>query len=345
MARETLDVYKQALEERKVLVIKLGGLGDLILVTPSLRALRRYFPKARISLLIDERFSSIVENCPYVNELILFDRRKESLAGLVSELRRRNFDISLDFKNSNFTHIAAYLSKIPYRYGFSKGLVGFLLNHPERLSRELAEEPVRQQFRILRRLGIVDFDDALELWTSAQDDNLMQEVLKGKGVSSQDKVIGLSLSASPEWPTKNWPLEKFSELSRLLIQKGFKVVLLGSAYLKEKMDIFPKDENIIDLVGDTDLRQLVSLISRLDAMVTADSAPMHIAASLNTKIVALFGPTNPKRHTPPARYIEVLTGQLGCQPCYKRACFNKDKMACLNKISAQEVLDKIIGLI
>ncbi|MDD5356292.1 MAG: glycosyltransferase family 9 protein, partial [Candidatus Omnitrophica bacterium] len=286
-------------------------------------------------------FKAIIENCPYIDELILFDRKKKNIRALVSELKQRNFGISVDLKNSGFTHLAAYLSAIPCRYGFSRGITGFLLNHSEGLSKGLSEEPVKQQYRILRQLGISDFEDTLQLWPLSQDDNIIELALNKKGISKQDRVIGLAIGASPEWPTKNWPIENFSELSRRLSQAGLKVVLLGGDYLKEKINIFPKDKNIISFVGDTDLNQLVSLIKKLDVLVTPDSAPMHIASAVKTKIIALFGPTDPERHIPPAKEIEVLVKRIGCQPCYKRKCANKERMACLNKISVEEVLDKI----
>jgi len=341
MAKETLKVYKEAYQDKNILVVKLGGLGDLILATPSLKALRNKFPGARISLLTDKRFKGIIESCPYIDELILFDRKKKNLGVLVSELKKRNFGISIDFKNSGFTHFAAYFSGIPHRYGFSRVITGICLNHPERLSKNLSEEPVKQQYRILKRLGISSFEDELQLWPRKHDDEVIERVLNDKGVLKQDRVIGLAVGASPEWPTKNWPIENFSGLSRRLAQSGFKVVLLGTDYLKEKISAFPKDKNIVSFIGDTDLNQLVSLIKRLDILVTPDSAPMHIACAVKTKIIALFGPTDPERHIPPAEEIEVLVKHIDCQPCYKRKCVNKEKIACLVKISVEEVLDKI----
>jgi lipopolysaccharide heptosyltransferase II len=344
MARETRDVYQKALVDKKILVIKLGGLGDLILATASLRALREKFPAAKISLLIDKHLSPIIKNCPYIDELILYERKKRKISQLISGLKKKDFDISIDFKNSNFTHLIAYLSNIPCRYGFSKGLDGFLLNNPLRLSPNLNEEPVKQQFRILEKLGISNFNDGLELWTESKEDIFIEKVLQEKGVSRGDQIIGLSIGASPQWPTKNWPLENFVNLSQQLILRGFKVALLGGDCLKEKAGAFPEDKNIINFMGETTLRELVSLIKRLAVLVTPDSAPLHIASAVNTKIVALFGPTDPQRHSPPADKIKVLVKHIDCQPCYKRRCPHKDKMACLKQISVEEVLEEIIEM-
>ena len=340
MTKQTLEVYREAVERKNILVIKLGGLGDLILATPSLRMLRRRFPQAKISLLINSTFQFLVKNCPYVDDLILFDRKKKSYLKLIDDLKRIKFDLSIDFKNNSLSHSIAYLSRIPSRYGFSRGLTGFLLNYSEALPKDLDEEPVKQQYRILKKLGVLSFDDSLELWPNRKDEEFIDSILSTRGVLRGDKLIGLAIAASPEWPTKNWPIENFSKLSEKLIQQGFKVILLGASYLKEE-DRFLKDRRIISFIGKTNLNQLVSLVKRLDILVTPDSAPMHIASATGTKILALFGPTNPERHTPPSRDIDILVKHIDCQPCYKRRCINREELACLINISVEEVFNAI----
>ncbi|MBL7131586.1 MAG: glycosyltransferase [Candidatus Omnitrophica bacterium] len=341
MSEETLDVYRETKGQKKILVIKLGGLGDLILATPSLKMLRRQFPKAKISLLINSDIQPLVRDCPYIDDIILFDRKKKRLLELIDDLRQREFNLSIDFKNNNLTHLIAYLAKITSRYGFSRGPTSFLLNQPETLPQDSIEQPVKQQLRILKKLGVTFFDDALELWPSREDDDFIDNALKEKGVLREDKLIGLAIGASPEWPTKDWPIDNFTKLSQMLIQEGLKVILLGTQYSKQKVDRFPDDNRVISFVGDTNLNQLVSLVKRLDVLITPDSAPMHIASAVGTKIIALFGPTEPKRHIPPGGEIDALVRQINCQPCYKRKCINKEKLACLEKISPEEVFNLI----
>ncbi|MFC1646458.1 glycosyltransferase, partial [Candidatus Omnitrophota bacterium] len=122
MSEKTLDVYREVARKKNILVIKLGGLGDLILATASLRMLRKQFPQAKISLLINSAFHSLVADCPYTDDVILFDRKKKRLSRLIDDLRKRKFDYSVDLKNNSLTHLIAYLSKIPSRYGFARGL-------------------------------------------------------------------------------------------------------------------------------------------------------------------------------------------------------------------------------
>jgi len=342
MTKKTLDVYREEAGEKKILVIKLGGLGDLILATPSFKMLRAQFPKSKISLLINKDFNSLVANCPYIDDVILFDRKKTRPLQLISSIKKMKFDLSVDFKNNNFTHLISYLARIPFRYGFSKGLAGCLLNCVEKYDRNQIEMPVRQQFRILKRLGVENIDDMLELWTDKRDDDFIENVLKKSNISKKDKLVGLAIGASPEWPTKDWPIGNFSKLSSMLLQKELKVILLGAEYSKDKADRFPKDKGIINFIGQTNLGQLVSLIKRLDILVSPDSAPMHIASAMETDILALFGPTEPERHIPPGGRVSALVKKIHCQPCYKRKCANRDKLECLNKISVDEVYNLII---
>lgn len=342
MSENTLAVYREILDKKNILIIKLGGLGDLILATPSFRMLRKQFPQARISLLVDSKFEPLIEDCPYIDGLILFDRKKTRLFKLIDDLKERDFDLSIDFKNNGLTHIIPWLAKIPFRYGFYKGLTGSLLNCPERLSRDIAEQPVKQQFRILQKLGVKKFEDELELWPYKEEDDFIEDTLSKKGTIKGDRLIGLALGASPEWPTKDWPIENFSRLTLKLLERGFKVILLGLEHSKEKVEKLPKDKGVVSLIGETNLGQLASLIKRLDCLVTADSAPMHVAGAVETNTIALFGPTDPKKHLPPGEKVKALAKNLDCQPCYKRNCINKNKLACLEMISVDEVFDLII---
>ncbi|MFC1646456.1 glycosyltransferase family 9 protein [Candidatus Omnitrophota bacterium] len=140
----------------------------------------------------------------------------------------------------------------------------------------------------------------------------------------------------------DWPIDNFPKLSKMLIEKGIKVILLGTQHSKDKVGKFPKDKGIVSLVAETNLSQLISLIKRLDILVSGDSAPMHIGSAVGVKTIALFGPTDPIKHTPPGGRVIALVKRIKCQPCYKRSCINKEKLDCLNKISIDEVFDLIL---
>ncbi len=345
MTQKTLAVYREVEREKKILIMKLGAMGDLILGTPSFRMIRERFPEASISLLVDKRISGLVASCPYLNEAIPVNREKLNqfpyLLKVAKQIRREGFDLCVDLQNSKWTHLLAAFSGIPERYGFYRGMFGFLVNRPDR-SFHVADSPVKHQFRILSKIGVQKLDETLELWPDPVSESRVEEWLGPHPAPS--KVIGLVVGSSPNWPTKRWPLENFKALADDLIEKHqCRVILLGTEEDLELTKGFANghSDKVINLVGKTSLQDLVSLVKSLDVLVTGDTAPLHIAAAMKTKIVSLFGPTDAKRHMPPATKPIVLTRHLPCQPCYKGECRNEENLACLRKISVSEVLQAV----
>ncbi|MBI3313399.1 MAG: glycosyltransferase, partial [Candidatus Omnitrophica bacterium] len=305
MTEKTLEVYQEVRRYKNILVIKLGAMGDLILAVPSFRMIRRRFPDARISLLVDKKIASLVSRCPYLDEIIPVDRKKISrlsfLAKLSKRLRGETYDLSVDLQNSKWTHLIAFLAGIPQRFGFSRGGLGFLLNRPDK-NFHAGDEPVRHQFRILSKLGVKEFDDELELWPEAESEKRIQEICDAIDPIRSCKWVGLVIGSSPKWLTKRWPMANFSALADRLIKKlNCRIVLIGARedaeLVKEFQTRFP--EKVVDLVGKTSLSDLTALMKQIHVLVTGDTAPLHVAGAMKTKIVALFGPTDPKRHMPP----------------------------------------------
>lgn len=341
MLSATLKVYEEVLDEKKILVLKLGAAGDVILATPSFRMLRRRYSKALISLVVDKSLAGLVSASGYFDEIIPVDRKKLSkpdyLLRLAKKLRREGYDISVDFQNNKWTHLLAFLSGAAQRYGFARGRLAFLLNRPDHGFNSV-EPPVKHQFRILSKLGIPVYEDTLELHPSDVSEKKAAEWFENAGTS---KTIGLVVGSSPAWPTKRWPIENFQQLADRLTAKGMRVVLIGSPEDAALVKDFRKNPLVTDLTGKTSLEDLVSVMKRVDVLVTGDTAPLHVAAAVRTRLVSLFGPTDPRRHMPPALDATVLMRHLQCQPCYSGRCKNAETLACLRKISVDEVWDAV----
>lgn len=346
MTDATLRVYQEAIEDQRILMIKIGALGDIVLATPSLRMVRKRYPSAHLALLVDRKFYKIVERCPYIDELILVDRDKswKTLAGFLKlshRLKRSVFDISIDLQNTTKTHLLALLSGIRTRVGYRRFWTGRFLTQGVGRFRDILP-PVVHQFRVLEHVNVHNFDDALELWPSKAAGDSILEMLEREWVSPEQILVGFVLGASNRWITKQWPLENFIELSRRLSNGlGARVVLIGSADDRVLADQFKEQCNIpaVDFVSHTDLDELSALVKRLNVLVTGDSAPMHIAAAVKTPIVALFGPTNPERHVPPGKGHTVLYKQVKCSPCYRTTCHVGH--ICMKHISVEEVFRAI----
>ncbi|MBF0493781.1 MAG: lipopolysaccharide heptosyltransferase II [Candidatus Omnitrophica bacterium] len=348
LMKKKLELYEKILNYKKILVFKLSSLGDIILSIPSLRAIRKKFPEGVIKVMVDKRFKDVLENVPCINGTIPVDLNGEhkgmNLLKLAKEVRAQDFDISLDLQNNRKSHVLAYLGAIPVRAGFSSRKWSFLLNRKAHLP-EKPMDPVEHQLLVLKNIGIGRIDKELELWTRTENDEWVEKFLLDNWIQKDQKIVGFSMSASEKWKSKNWPSASFQELAAMLgEEKSIRVVLLGSAeQSKVAEDITSKlKTKPVNAVGLTDIGRFISLVKKCSLVVTGDSASMHVAAAVKTPFVALFGPTDPKRHAPFFRNSEIIRRKIKCSPCYKGTCTVGYK--CMAQIRPREVFGAVTRL-
>lgn len=348
MAEKTIKVYEELSSDLRILVIKISSLGDVVLATPSIRALRNKFPQAKLFCLVDKNNRQVIERSPYLDGIITCDFKEkdkglQGLLNIAAELRRYCFDIVVDLQNSRKSHILAFLSGALKRYGYNNKKFSFLLNYRVKKN-PLILAPVEHQFQTLELLGINSKDTHLEIWPSKEDEEYINKILSTEWLSYKEPLIGINLAASSSWLTKCWPIEKISMLCDKLSEKNMRSIITGTEEdlpLLEKLLKLTKSKPL-NFVGKTTILQLACLIRKCSAFVSADSAPLHVAAAVNVPIVALFGPTSPERHMPPAKKFAIINHNIECSPCYKPEC--RDNI-CLRNISTDEVFSAIERLI
>ncbi|MHB8154609.1 MAG: lipopolysaccharide heptosyltransferase II [Candidatus Omnitrophota bacterium] len=351
MVKNTLDVYREVLNNFKILVIKFSSLGDVILSTAGLRAIREKFPQEnyKISFLIGEESKDILLRSPYIDELLVCDlkNKDKGLAGLWGIgriLRKKNFDLVIDLQNSRSSHLLAYLSGCINRYGYNNKKFAFLLNHTI-CDLEPWVDPVTHQFRILKMLGIDLLNNALELWPSSEDQKAVDELLNAQWLSQAQKVVGINISASQRWSTKLWPMEYLICLCEELGLKDIRVIITGTSEdqaLASTLINSLKNTKVINACGKTNINELAVLIKKCQVFISADSSPLHIASAVGTPFIALFGPTDARRHLPPGKNCVVIHKELRCSPCYKTKCRSK---SCMVQISPAEVFAAVMKLL
>ncbi len=360
MVKNTLDVYKDALTNFKILIIKFSSLGDIILSTAGLREIRKKFSaNFRISFLVGEESKDVLLRCPYIDELLVADLKNKDkglrgMLNLARILRKRDFDMVIDLQNNRKSHILSFLSLSLNRYGYDNKKFSFLLNHRIK-DEKLPIEPVSHQFKILNMLGIEanialhqewGLEAAyLELWPTEDDQRYIDDFLNAHWLSAHQRLIGINISASSRWFTKSWPLAHIVKLCEELGPGDLRVVITGTQNdLPAAEALMNAVENIklINACAKTTVNQLACLIKRCAVYISADSSPLHVAASVNTPFVALFGPTDPRRHLPPAKNYVVIKKDLPCSPCYKSKCKTKK---CMELIEPQEVLEAVKKLL
>ncbi len=347
MIDRTVAVYEECLTQPRVLIWKLGALGDVILATPTLRAVRQQFPRAWIALAVGRSAYEAVARCPYLDSFIIYDSRrmKRSLwAGraFMHRLRQERFDLSIDLQNSSRTHWLAWWAGIPVRIGYRRKF-GWLLNPGVRLPRVVLA-PVAHQHYLLRQAGMAPAGDALELWPSELDQQAADQLLPVR--RADQALIGLHPGGSARWQTKRWELARWARLCEALMQQGFAVVILGGPEeqaLGQTLQRTMKQQPTL-LIGRTNLTQLACVIRRCDLLLAHDSVSLHLAAAVGTPTVALFGPTDPRRHLPPTFIGQVIQKEMFCSPCYSPRCRTLTH-ACMKRISVEEVLKASLTLL
>lgn len=308
----------------RILIMRYRFIGDTILTTPFLRNLRRACPDARIDVLVGPRSGEVLECCPYIDELIVFDTtrfhkydsgegRSRSFWSYAFDLRKRRYDTVFVLKRSFSSAVLAFLTGAANRIGFDTEFRRFLLTKP--LPFDPGRHEVESLLDVLRAQGIPVVDDYLEAFTSdneqAEIERLVPELRAGG-----PKLL---VHAAAAHPAKMYPLESWAQALKVVVRESgarlFFTGAAGDAPLYSRLASLAAVQSV-DLTGKLNLRQSLALYRNLDAAVCVDSGPAHMAAAAGIPVVAIFGPTDPGRWRPwgPAHRVVADPGLKGC-PC------------------------------
>ncbi len=324
-----------------ILVRAPNWLGDVIMITPHVRALRGAFPKARISVLVKKPFAGVFENSDAVDEIIPFDsdRGWKNIFALKKVIKGRGFDLAVIFPRSFRSAFSIFLARVPNRIGYKVEMRGLMLT--EALAREkdlLRTHRVNYYANLLAPLGITEVPDRTEIFPSDRDGERVRELLQFRG---EGPLLAMHCGAS-YGTAKQWPHEKFAGLARKAREEfGATVVLIGG---KAEAGAARKiaesaDCDCIVTAGKTSVGELAALLRECDLLVTNDTGPMHVADAAGTRIVAIFGPTDPVTTSPYGPNARIVTVEAECSPCLKRVCPTDHR--CMKDISVEIVLDEV----
>lgn len=330
---------------KNILIMHTGGwIGDMVLLTPALRALKEKFPDYRMMMLIRPLVRDLMERNPYLDEIITHDKdSNQSITEISKQLRSKDFATAMILHpNSVSSSVIAYMARIPQRIGLK--LTGNSIFLTTKIKRRENIHEVHRYLDIIEPIAGTGFSDKLEFWgVNQEDDNFSRSIIDKLG----DKVIGINISTT--WQTKQWKIDRFAQLAEILYNHfGIKSILTGG-----KSDVLigqqimgiasNSNEYILDLTGKTTLWQLGAIIKHCDLYITCDSGPMHISAALETPTIALFGPTDPIRHRPYGDGHIVIKKDMICSPCYKREC--KKGALCMEAIHVDDVMESVISML
>jgi ADP-heptose:LPS heptosyltransferase/glycosyltransferase involved in cell wall biosynthesis len=342
-----INLYRESGKMLTILIIKFGALGDVILSIPGIRALRRKFPDANLTLLTTAGVSEIFKDCPYLDRILIYPERGFKYCSLfraVKSIRKIKPDISIDLQNNKISRLIAFFSSIYQRYGFANSKLSFLLNKAQPLPKT-SLLPVEHQSYLLSKLGIRNPDKELELWADKDALARVDNFLKAHWISKNQPLVAINIAASSRWESKVWPIGKIIALIDEMGSYNIRFIITGAPLDKPAaLKIIKNCKNRpIDAVGKTEISSLIALIKRSDVLLTSDSAPLHIAAAVRTPVLGLFGPTDPLRHLPSGADVYFIKKDLNCGPCYKNRC--KKRVSCMSMITIEEVKSKILNIL
>jgi len=330
---------------KNILVVRLDRMGDVVLSTPALKALRDAYPESRITFMVRPYVKDIVEGNPWANEIIIYDKAKSFLENIkfIKKLRNKKFDLAIALHPTFRTNVIVFLSGIPKRLGLDrKSRMGIFLTDrvPDKKHLGLKHE-MDYTLDILRYIGVNAKDRKMYVPVSRDSQIRTREALEKGGISESDTVVAINPGAS--CPSKRWPAKRFAEVADTLIKKhGVKIVVMsGEADKRIGKDMVSfMQEKCLDLSGKTTVGDIAGILKRSKLFISNDSGPVHVACAIGTPVVAIFGRSDrglsPKRWGPSNKGDIVLHKYVGCLNCLAHNCVFGFK--CLHAITVDEVV-------
>lgn len=329
---------------KRLLIRSTNWIGDAVMTTPAVRAIRKNFSNADISLLSKPWVAPVFDHSPHVDHILIYDdsgvhRGTGGKLRLARELRRYRFDAAILLQNAIEAALITWLAGIPRRIGFDTDGRRLLLTHPVHRTREVKSiHQTGYYLTMLKGAGLKTGSPELALELGAEDRYRAEKRLAQFGIPKQRKLIGINPSAT-FGPTKQWFPERFAALAdRLQATFDAAIVLFGGPGDRVLGDRIAAamQKPPIDLCGRTRLGEAMALIAACDLFITNDSGLMHVAAALKVPLIAIFGSTNPVTTGPLSTSSRVVKSQIECAPCLKPQC-PLGHMNCMRNISVDMV--------
>ncbi|HBR14482.1 MAG TPA: lipopolysaccharide heptosyltransferase II [Candidatus Omnitrophica bacterium] len=353
---------------KRVLIINIFGIGDVLFTTPLIRNLKSSFPDIFIGYLCNQRARPVLENNPHVDKIFVYERDDfkkiydqsrilylKKLNAFMKDIRREGFEVVLDVSLNSFTGFLAWWAGIKHRVGFDYKNRGFFLNHKIFLKGYEEKHVVEYYLKLLEEVDVPVVSKTLEFHVRREDAEWAGHFLKSQGVSPDSLLIGLVPGGGASWGKdafyKRWPAEKYAKLADKLFEKySADIILLGDS---KELGVSAEVARLMRhpavlATGLTTIGQFAALTQKCSFNILNDGGPLHVAVAAGAKTVSIFGPVDERVYGPYPRsdHHKVVTKQLACRPCYRRfrraSC---DHISCLHQITVDDVLQEAAEII
>jgi heptosyltransferase-1 len=339
-------------EFHNILIIKPSSLGDVVRAVPVFEGLRSHYPQARISWLVRPDCGKILENLAGLDEIIEFDRKRFTRIGrsfkvtgefvrFLNSLRQNKFDLVLDLQGLFRSGFISWITCAGVRMGFSNAREWAPVFYTHKVPVVSGEHIVESLWRFAEVLGFSSEKKTFRLAIASEARRSSQAIATKAGLSAGRNYVGLLIGGTEA--AKRWPSERFSQLADWILERyDLPSVLLGAGQME--LDLAQRivgrsNGQMINLVGQTDLQQLLSLLDSARLIVGNDSGPLHLAAALDVPLVSLYGPTNPAVVGPYGHLDGVVEAGKGV---LRQGRYSKNPLHRIENISMETVADMII---
>ncbi len=349
---------------KKILIVRLDHIGDVMMTTPIIKALKNKYTEARIDLLVGSWAKRVVEDNPYVDTLYIYDapwwanirpgEKRENvfslshirrLYGILSVLRKQKYDLMIE-PRGDFRHLLlfGYFANVRYILSFDRSGGRYLLS--EVVSFDENQNEMEKNSVLLSVLGICNVDKKVDIYVSKEEENRAKALLERNGILGKKIVI---FSVGSRKHLKRWPIDKFLSLASWIVETYLDtvVIFVGSSADRFLSIEIKKGVNlgkVYDFIGMTDIKEVMALL-RMAALIVANDGPVsHMCSSVNTPAIILFGPTQAERFRPYGEHITVVQKIYDCCPCLLVYCKHTNSesiSACMQAIEVDDICNII----
>ncbi|HOX09021.1 MAG TPA: lipopolysaccharide heptosyltransferase II [Candidatus Omnitrophota bacterium] len=337
----------------RILIIRTDRIGDVLLSTPAIKAVRDAYPNAHIAVMVRPYVEDVVDGNPYLDEVILYDKDNKqkgifSTMAFIAGLRRKRFDLAIVLHPTVRSNVIPFLAGIPERVGYDRKW-GFLLTKRLKDTKHHGEKhEIDYSLDVLRPVGITPKDRALYMPVKPEYERVIERFMDLADIGSKDIIVAISPGAS--CPSKRWPAYRFGRVAdELAGRRGVKAVIIGGPSDKKTVDEVKTGmlHSPIVLSEEHSLGEVAALLKRCKLLISNDSGPVHIAVAVGTPVISIFGRLDPglspQRWGPVGPRDIVIHKDIGCEECLAHNC--KLGFKCLEAVTVEDVLSAAEGLL